>query len=213
MIKQYDVLDKGYVKLLKVYGNERDILENAYICSKNEYESKSIQQLENTLKMLIDKNHGSTFEQVLFKMEIKLPIFVQRHFAKYRMQSYNELSARYTDFSNIDYYIPSLDNIYDQVLKSKSIGLIINHTENSIDLYKKLLKLPIYNNKEIARDVLPVNIYTTTRTLINLRSLLHIIDERTKPETQYETRCYGNIFKQIVKDNLETFSRLYFKGE
>ena len=54
--------------------------------------------------------------------------------------------------------------------------------------------------KEMARFVLPVNIYTEIYSTWDLRNLLHFFSLRDDPHAQWEHQQYGKAMKIIVED-------------
>ena len=53
--------------------------------------------------------------------------------------------------------------------------------------------------REIARGVLPLNMYTEWYCKIDLHNLLHFIKLRIHPHAQYEIRVYAEKLAEIVK--------------
>jgi thymidylate synthase (FAD) len=127
----------------------------------------------------------------------------------------NEMSARYTELPG-DFYIPDKwrrqDNTNKQgsietedsnpVVYSSSDGSNIRATDavrsfckQSYDLYQLLLKQGIA--REMARIVLPVNVYTEIYACWDMRNLLHFISLRDDSHAQAEMQEYGKAIKQI----------------
>ena len=53
--------------------------------------------------------------------------------------------------------------------------------------------------RELARTVLPINIYTEMYWKIDLHNLLHFLRLRADSYAQYEIQCYANSILDIVK--------------
>jgi flavin-dependent thymidylate synthase len=166
--------------------------------------------------------NSSPFEQVKIALNIKMPIFIMRQYVRHRMQNLNEVSARYTQLPN-EFYIPS--NWRRQDLKNKQgsvigedfnpdVNVIViegcsektipatkaltDHCYRSYDLYEEMIKSGIA--REMARMVLPVNIYTEIYTTWDLKNLLHFIALRDDSHAQAEIQEYGKAIKEICKD-------------
>lgn len=75
-----EVLDKGYVELIDVMGDEKRIANVARI-SYGKTEGKYDEKL---LKLLLRNGHMSPFEQVQFTFKVKCPIFIARQFQRHR---------------------------------------------------------------------------------------------------------------------------------
>src|SRR5690606_25387016 len=120
------------------------------------------------------------------------PIFVMRQYVRHRMQNLNEVSARYTELPN-EFYIPTQWRKQDHKNKQGStddqewepgcetydteyIGhlevsqCIKDYCEETYNLYQSMIKSGIA--REMARMVLPVNIYTEIYACWDLKNLL-----------------------------------------
>src|SRR6185295_451000 len=93
------VLDRGYVRLVDVWGSDRTIIEAARMSTGKGFlgwgdEGKPGD--EKLLRFLWENKHATPFEMAGATFEIEAPIFVFREWHRHRTQSYNEMSARYT---------------------------------------------------------------------------------------------------------------------
>lgn len=222
MEKGYEIkcLDHGYVRYIDHMGSDMDILEAARVSYKSP--SKGEEQDKKLLEYLFKNGHTSPFEMVKVKFNIKLPIFVMRQFVRHRMQNLNEVSARYTELPD-EFYIPETwrkqdtknkqgsieDGTWNPSINITTIGdgfnidyeidaksSLIIHCETSYKLYESLIKQNIA--REMARMVLPVNIYTECYSCWDLKNLLHFIRLRDDSHAQAEIQEYGRAIKQIV---------------
>ena len=57
--------------------------------------------------------------------------------------------------------------------------------------------------KEIARMLLPQNLYTQAYWTVSLQGVLHFLEQRLKPDAQYEIRAFARGIAELVKDDLE----------
>lgn len=202
MENEIKVLDKGFVHLIESMGNDRGVVQAARVC----YRSNGLTDPEKDRKLiryLLDHDHGTPFEHAVLKFHVKAPIFVARQWFRHRMASYNEVSGRYTEVKD-EFYIPEKWRAQDTVNKQGSIAGDFDHAmideatrdhyETSIVLYRRLLGQGV--SKEMARMVIPVNLYTEFYWTINARSLMHFIKLRSEAHAQFEIRQYSNaIFK------------------
>jgi thymidylate synthase (FAD) len=163
------------------------------------------------INRLMKDRHGTPFEGVVFTFSVKAPIFVAREWFRHRIASYSELSGRYSELPP-DFYIPELEQIREQKGKAMDYTFapmelygadafqqIMRETcERSFESYHTLLSHGVA--KEVARDVLPVNTYTTFSTIINLRSAFNFVSQRSHPSALWEIRQYSQAMElEIAK--------------
>lgn len=218
--KEIKVLGHGFVRYVDHMGSDQRIVEAARISYKSP--SKGEEQDRKLIEYLYKNKHTSPFEMVKVTLNIKMPIFVMRQYVRHRMQNLNEVSARYTELPD-DFYIPknwrkqdtknkqgSIEEenwnpdiefqdhnlIYDPVLKNDAKDAILKHNSNSYSLYQAMLKAGIA--REMARMVLPVNIYTECYVCWDLKNLLHFITLRDDSHAQAEIQLYSKAIKEIL---------------
>ena len=230
-----NVLDHGYVKYLDHMGTDQDILSHARISYKSE--GKGEEADKKLLGYLYKNRHTSPFEMVKVKFGIKLPIFVMRQYVRHRMQNLNEVSARYTELPN-EFYIPKNwrrqdtknkqgsieDGIFNPELYQGLSGLepelkvdcssIFNEVcQTAYNTYELMLKSGVA--REMARMVLPVNIYTECHVCWDLKNLLHFISLRDDSHAQSEIQEYGKAMKSIVSElfpwTIEAYEKYKFQ--
>lgn len=139
-----------------------------------------------------------------------------RQLVRHRTSSLNEISARYSILED-EFYVPELNKISLQSRDNKqgrgdSLEIsqaeyiqkqIIEHNQTSYEFYSELINgnenfEPIA--RELARAVLPVNIYTELYWQQNLHNMLHLLHLRLDPHAQYEIRVYAEAIYNILKD-------------
>lgn len=158
------------------------------------------------IRYLLRNRHGTPFEHSVFRFHVKCPIFVAREWMRHRIGSFNEWSGRYSKLEP-EFYIP--ENIRSQVGKPGAytfeemsdddkiyvrahIGEVVKGTW---DTYEHLLERGVA--KEVARMVLPVNIYTQFYWTINARSLMNFLSLRNSEHAMYEIRQYAIVIEEI----------------
>lgn len=191
------VLDKGYLRLVDYMGDDRAICEAARVSYKSKEREPGADQ--KLVKYLLDREHGTPFEHVVLKFEVKAPIFVARQWFRHRMASYNETSFRYREATD-DFYIPHEFRAQDTKNKQGSVAaeldhgelraIVANHGQESLRRYRLLLEKGVA--REMARMVLPTNLYTEWYWTLNARALMHFIGLRSDGHAQYETRQYSH---------------------
>lgn len=197
-----DVLDKGYVKYIDHMGNDERVIFAARRSTEGSGKKKSDD--DHLMDYLIRNRHHSPMEHNIITIEVKAPIFVLRQMMRHRTFSPSELSLRYSGDADLEFYVPSEERIKDSGYSLENvIGLTVpsmfnTHNENSYALYKYLLSLDI--NSELARSVLPVSMYSNVLLTIDLRNMLHFLNERMNEHAQWETRQYALAIFSIVKE-------------
>lgn len=206
--KEIKVLDHGYVRYIDHMGSDARILEAARVSYKSK--GKGDEADKKLLGYLWKNKHTSPFEMCKLTLNIKMPIFIMRQYVRHRMQSLNEMSARYTQLPE-EFYIPTEWRKQDIKNKQGSVQAEWTHEEQNImtkevaefcdksyELYMSLINRGVA--REMARMVLPVNIYTEFYTSWDLKNLLHFVTLRDDSHAQFEIQEYGKAIKQICID-------------
>jgi thymidylate synthase (FAD) len=227
------VLDHGFVRYIDHMGNDERICEAARISYKTP--SKGSEQDKKLINYLWKNKHTSPFEMVKITLNIKMPVFVARQYVRHRMQNLNEVSARYTELPE-EFYIPTQWRKQDTKNKQGSVeeknwnpnivfdggnchmfegtatDALKHHCKLSYELYQNMIKQGIA--REMARMVLPVNIYTEIYTCWDLKNLLHFITLRDDSHAQAEIQEYGKAIKYICKElfpyTMEAYEKFKF---
>lgn len=166
-------------------------------------EDRSPAQDEKLIHYLMRNRHTSPFEKVRFEFVVKLPIFIARQWIRHRMGSFNEVSARYSKLPR-ELYIPPLERMQKQALSNKQASGEPIANELAIDMqarirgssnlayenYEALLEAGLA--RELARIVLPLNVYTTWYWTVDLHNLMHFLKLRMHDHAQSEIRAYGD---------------------
>ena len=140
---------------------------------------------------LMDEGHMTPFGTgagLIFRFEV--PIFVSRQIVKHRISSINEESGRYRNLEPV-FYVPGegrkvvqkgktmdYNFIEDEDSLSLAQDYIIEASESAWAYYESLREEDIA--KEMARAVLPVNLYSTMFMEGNLQTWLNFIRLRTQ---------------------------------
>ncbi len=201
-------LDKGFVRLVDSMGGDDAIVQAARV-SYGQGTSK-VSQDRGLIRYLMRHRHTTPFEMVEFKFHCKMPIFVARQWVRHRTANINEYSLRYSEARD-EFYIPDSENIQFQSalnkqgrsgtvpenLKKKVLDYFNDASERSFKMYQELNEAGIA--RELARSILPVNIYTEWYWKNDLHNLLHFIGLRSDSHAQYEIRVYSDAMAKFVK--------------
>ena len=201
-----NVLDHGFVRYVDHMGSDQRIVESARLSYNSP--SKGEEQDKKLLAYLYKNKHTSPFEMVKITFNVKMPIFVMRQWVRHRMQNMNEVSARYTELPK-EFYIPTEWRLQDTKNKQGSNGVIYdfpdgdpikevvsNHLDHAYGLYEELLANGVA--REMARMVLPVNIYTEIYCCWDLKNLLHFLALREDSHAQSEIQEYAKAIKSML---------------
>ena len=209
----HNVLDHGFIRVVDVMGNDSSIVQAARVSYGDGTKTK--REDSGLINYLMKHRHTSPFEMCEIKLHIKLPMFIARQWIRHRTANVNECSARYSVLPE-EYYIPKVEDIAPQSAQNKQCRggeinesdakkaqeLMIESSKKSYQNYKELLGSDDGEDgiaREIARGVLPLNMYTEWYWKIDLHNLLHFINLRIHPHAQYEIRVYAEKLADIVQ--------------
>jgi len=201
-------LDKGFVRLVDSMGGDDAIVQAARV-SYGKGTSK-VSQDRGLIRYLMRHRHTTPFEMVEFKFHCKMPIFVARQWVRHRTANINEYSLRYSQARD-EFYYPDPEHIQFQSalnkqgrmgevpaeLKQKVQDYFKEISERSFAIYSELNEAGVA--RELARSVLPVNLYTEWYWKNDLHNLLHFIGLRSDSHAQYEIRVFSDAMDQSVK--------------
>lgn len=211
LYKPFKVLDHGFVRVIDYMGTDSSIVQAARVSYGAG--TKKVNEDRGLINYLMRHQHTTPFEMCEIKLHVRLPIFVARQWIRHRTASVNEYSARYSVLNN-EFYVPEPENISIQsTINKQGRSLDDKMDENHSALIKKIIKEAcedsyakysnLINNysltRELARTILPVNVYSEWYWKIDLHNLLHFLKLRADPHAQYEIRCYADIILDLVK--------------
>ena len=201
-------LDKGFVRLVDSMGGDDAIVQSARV-SYGKGTSK-VSQDRGLIRYLMRHRHTTPFEMVEFKFHCKMPIFVARQWVRHRTANINEYSLRYSEARD-EFYFPDPDHIEFQSalnkqgrmgevgedLKKKVQAYFKEISDRSFEIYCELNEAGVA--RELARAILPVNLYTEWYWKNDLHNLLHFIGLRSDGHAQYEIRVFSDAMATYVK--------------
>lgn len=207
--KEYKVLDKGFVRLIDVMGDDAAIVQAARVSYGKG--TKTLNEDRGLIRYLLRHKHTTPFEMVEFKFHIKVPIFIARQWIRHRTANVNEYSGRYSEMKD-EFYLPDLEQIRPQSTMNKQgrgdemleenvaadiRKTLLNTQVKLFDEYKDVLDKGL--SRELARINLPLSNYTEWYWKIDLHNLFHFLRLRMDSHAQYEIQEYGKVMGQIVK--------------
>ena len=188
------------VELVRSSASDSDVLFAARVSTQGEKtleqahdENLDTSRSSGLINYLMRDRHGSPFEHNSMTFYVHAPIFVFREFMRHRIASYNEESGRYRELNPV-FYVPAAERNLVQVGKPGAYDFEPGTPEqtelvqsegrristDSFDSYQRMLDAGIA--REVARIVLPLNIYSSMYVTMNARSLMNFLSLRTKRE-------------------------------
>lgn len=203
-------LDKGFIRLVDRMGGDDAIVQAARVSYGKE--TRKVTQDRGLIRYLMRHHHTTPFEMVELKFHAKMPIFVARQWVRHRTANINEYSLRYSEARD-EFYIPDKEIIQFQSrlskqgressevpddLKEKVIAYFKEISEKSFSMYTELNEAGIA--RELARGILPVNLYTEWYWKNDLHNIFHFLHLRMDDTAQHEIRVYASAMATIVKE-------------
>ena len=192
------------VEYIQHMGNDAMICQAAKV-SQQALEAKDAGESEKLIKFLASERHGTPFEHTAMTFMITEPIFVTREFHRHRVGwSYNEESSRWRKMDPC-FYLPPQNRPVKQIGRTGEYKLTgtptlaqwqddshhrIEIAQACYDEYERQLEKGIA--REVARQVLPVNLYTSFFATCNARSLMHFLSLRQAETALWEIRQVAN---------------------
>jgi len=215
---EVNVLDHGFVKLIDYMGNDHAIACAARVVEEDWRGNDDIK----LLRYLLKHRHTSPFEHVVLKFHIKAPIFVFRQWHRHRTWSYNEVSARYKQLPE-EYYVPKPEHIGVQsgknhqgreftdaevtdvqTMTSEHIGYV---SKEAYKTYEMFLEGGV--PRELARMILPFNMYSEMYATVDLHNLMHFIELRLDSHAQYEIQVYASALLRCMQEVVPVTTNIF----
>ena len=211
------------VELIRSSASDADVLFAARVSTQGEQTLEGAQSRDTEvgardkglINYLMRDRHGSPFEHTSLTFYVQAPIFVFREFMRHRIASYNEESGRYRELRPV-FYVPGADRKLIQVGKpgaydfedgtAEQTALVVQETmavtRAAYESYQRMLEAGVA--REVARIVLPVNIYSSMYVTMNSRALMNFLSLRTKREgTHFPSFPQREI--EMVAEKMEDF--------
>ena len=142
------------------------------------------------IRYLMRSRHGTPFEHNSLTFHVRAPLFVFREFQRHRIASYNEESGRYRELEPV-FYVPAADRKLVQVGKAGHYTFVEGdeaqrelvaravrtQSTQAYAAYREMLGAGVA--REVARIVLPLNLYSSMYVTLNARALMNFLSLRT----------------------------------
>lgn len=188
------ITDELTADLIQHVGGDQSVAFAARVSTGLDLKEYSEANDIGLLNYLMKHRHGSPFEHNSMTFRISAPIFVFREFHRHRIGwSYNEVSGRYTKLEPKFYSYPAGrplaqagNSAHPKLVKGpaglehivRQSGALVSGT--AWKAYEAMLEAGAA--KEVARFVLPVNIYSTMYATCNARSMMAFLSLRVDAE-------------------------------
>lgn len=186
------------VELIDFMGGDGRVVQAARTSTLGAAASEE-KESEGLINFLLRERHEVPVEHSVFTFRIEAPIFVTRQILKHRITSISEESARYRELPG-EFYIPSEARPLAQTGKTGDYNMVhldvheetclavemVRASQGSWRSYESMLRNGAA--KEVARMVLPVNVYSSMYLTINARSLMNFLSLRNEHHAQFEIR-------------------------
>jgi thymidylate synthase (FAD) len=215
--KNKEVLDKGYVRLVDVLGNDLSIVNAARVS----YDKESIEfqaRDQKLLDFLIRENHTSPLRHAALTFEVYAPLMVARQWWKYAVSSthiddqngWNESSRRYITEQE-EFYIPASNEWRSKPENSKqgsgepldeNTGFILTqklaqYVDEGVEKYQEALDQGVA--PELARLFLPAyGMYVRWRWTVSLQGVINFLEQRIEHDAQSEIRDYASAVRTLT---------------
>jgi thymidylate synthase (FAD) len=222
-VEEIRVLDHGFVRLDDCMADDLSVV-NAARVSFAQRSDEMDERAQGLIRFLMRERHGTPFEHNSFRFHVKCPIFVAREWMRHRTGSFNEWSGRYSQLEQ-EFYVPEPEDVRTQVGKPgaytfEEVGPDLAEEtreaqqsvfEHAYRTYEDLLEKGVA--KEIARNVLPVAIYTQFFWTVNARSLMNFVSLRNAETAQREIRRYGAAVEELFAQRMPATHAAFVANE
>src|SRR5690625_5269870 len=211
-----NVLDRGYVRLRDIMGDDRTIA-NAARDSFDRRTEELDERDERLISFLAREGHDSPFRHASLQFEVYAPLMIARQWWKYAigsdhvMDAWNESSRRYITENN-EFYVPQADewrSYPEKGIKQGSgdpVEWIVGQKMTS-DLEEIIALGEKRYNEAMAKGIAPeqarlflpaYGMYVRWYWTASLQSVAHLIKQRTVDDAQYEFRLYAEAVRELA---------------
>lgn len=203
------------VELINSMGGDQSVIAAARVSTGSNAQSHTVEQDAGLIGYLMRNRHGSPFEHGAMTFRVSAPVVYWWEQTRHRIGwSYNLESGRYKQLEG-RFYVPEHARVqsgkpghYRIVDEPALDPLMIAEISGAVDAcwssYRRMIDGGIAN--EVARLVLPFNIYYSGYTTCNPRSLMAFMSLRTEhsdarypSKPQREIRMVGDQYEELFR--------------
>jgi thymidylate synthase (FAD) len=199
----------GFVELLETFGDDLTVV-NAARVSFDKVSNELTEGDKKLINYLAKHDHVSPFFHPQVRFRIKMPIFICREWFRHQIGfARNEVSRRYVDtppecWVPRPYEIRERDPRLKQGSKSTPVDdsdtvheMMRTQTESSLRTYHDLLSKGVA--PELARTILPQNMYSEFIETASLAAVARLCHLRLGSDAQKEIREYAGAVNECLK--------------
>jgi thymidylate synthase (FAD) len=206
--------DELGLELIKSNASDLDVARAAWVSTlAGDAREKDSGRVPGLINFLYRNKHMSPFEHGSFTFFVDCPIFVAREFMRHRTFSYNEVSGRYSLMKG-KMYVPA---VYRPIVQKGKVGEYTfeqgnrQQVQTMIDAhhiayetcwrqYERQVEAGIA--KEVARNVLPLGLYTQFYATTNPRNLMAFLDLRLPGDALAEIRAVARMMEVHLEEKM-----------
>lgn len=212
------------VELIDHMGTDNTICNAARVSTGNDV--AGYEESQGLINYLWREGHTSPFEHASMTFRIDVPLFIARQVMRHRTFSFNEISGRYSVLEP-KFWVPNVNRplhnkgsgAYPDLqhfeerdkISQETVQAISLSTHYAMQTYQQLLDLGVAS--EVARVVLPQNMYTQFYMSGNLKNVLDFISKRAVPNAQLEIQIMADLMYYYVQDNFPMVIEAYNQEE
>ena len=216
MVKLLDGI--GSVELLETFGNDLTVVNAARVSFAKEV-SEFTDKDQKLINYLINHNHISPLFHPQIRFRLKMPIFVAREWFRHTIGfARNEVSRRYVD-DEPEIFVPNELRARDKNKKQGSkessveenthlVQKIRDFSKQSLALYNELLDNQVA--PEVARGILPQNMYTEFIETGSLYAYMRLCNLRLDPQAQKEIREYATRVSKLLEEYFPACMKAFY---
>lgn len=203
------------VELVESWGTDEMIARAARVSTNSDLLDQG--KIKGLIGYLVRNGHTSPLEHVGATFRLEVPLFVRDQIVRHRTFSYNIRSFRFGEASP-EFYLPAPDRpLYnagsgahpklvsvhpdERPLHDITVEEFRHIAEATWRTYTHLLEYGVA--EEVARGVLPTNLYTSMYMTGNLWAWMQFLDKRIESEKnkpQFEIELVAHIILQFLWD-------------
>ena len=175
--------------------NAADVYRKIERCGRVCYQSKPKGDVENFVRMLIERGHESVLEHVSLTFHIITDRAIMSELTRHRLASFSVESTRYVKYDELTFIKPEFWALYrESSLAYRAL------TETEQEYSKMVSELKV--TPEQARAVLPLCLKSELYMTANLREWRHILKLRINKAAHPQMRFIANQILNILRDKL-----------
>lgn len=220
MTDKIEVLDKGYVRYVKHFGDDLDIVNSAKVSFDREATEFGEKEAK-LLAFLMREEHSSVFRHSAITFEVYAPLLIARQWWKYAVASshvddqlgWNESSRRYVT-ETPEFYLPK-KNEWRTAPENRKQGSgeplpdsegiqwtldLDDYIWDGIVKYEAAMEAGIC--AEQARLFLPAyGLYVRWRWTASLGAVIHFLHQRLEHDAQKEIQLYSRAVRDLLAEH------------